>query len=148
LARSEFPFYCLNLEIPPEQIDVNVHPTKMEVKFRDQDRVYQFLKQATENSLKSITNVIPDLAAFAPKHYYSQPPLPKGTQIQIPSPLHPTPVISSVNQAAQPGPAPELPEIEQTAKPFAAGDREKWQERARRFAEQSQPDETVIFARA
>jgi DNA mismatch repair protein MutL len=145
LARSEFPFYCLNLEIPPEQIDVNVHPTKMEVKFRDQDRVYQFLKQATENSLKSITNVIPDLAAFAPKHYYSQPPLPKGTQIQIPSPLHPTPVISSVNQAAQPGPAPELPEIEQTAKPFAAGDREKWQERARRFAEQNQPDETADF---
>jgi len=145
LARSEFPFYCLNLEIPPEQIDVNVHPTKMEVKFRDQDRVYQFLKQATENSLKSITNVIPDLAAFAPKHYYSQPPLPKGTQIQIPSPLRPTPAISSVNHAAQPGPAPELPEIEQTAKPFAAGDREKWQERARRFAEQNQPDETADF---
>jgi len=137
LARSEYPFYCLNLEIPPEQIDVNVHPTKMEVKFREQERVYQFLKQATEEGLRSVTNVIPDLAAFAPRHYYAPTPLPKSAQMQIP--------VSSHSSAAPGTPSFEKSEndadsslIEKPPTPFAAGDKEKWQERARRFTEQGE----------
>ncbi len=145
LARSEYPFYCLNLEIPPEQIDVNVHPTKMEVKFREQDRVYQFLKQTTEESLKSIANVIPDLTSFTPKHYYSQPPLPKGTQIQISTPPRTTPDMVTFNLNPQPQQIPESPKAGLTEKPFAAGDRVKWQERARRFAEQGRTDEIDDF---
>jgi len=133
LARSEFPFYCLNLELPPEQIDVNVHPTKMEVKFREQEHVYQFLKQAVESSLKSITDVIPDLATFAPRHYYTTTPPPQGGQIQIPTRTHPAPEPLRFGQA---GKELVVPEVGTPAIPFAAGDSAKWQERARRFVEQ------------
>lgn len=142
LARSEFPFYCLNLELPPEQIDVNVHPTKMEVKFREQDRVYQFLKQATANSLRSITNVIPDLGTFAPHHYYTTPPPPKGTQIQIPAPDQSPSKQSEFDSSRK---TFDVPDVEIPPTPFAAGDSTKWQERARRFVEQGETSEADDF---
>jgi len=61
LSRGEFPFFCLHLILPPELIDVNVHPTKMEVKFRNQNAVYNFLKNSVQSSLKDIAEVAPAL---------------------------------------------------------------------------------------
>lgn len=77
ISRGEFPFYCINLEISPELVDVNVHPAKMEVKFSNQNQVYQFLKNSVEDSLGEITKVIPDLGRFYPETFYAPPKLPK-----------------------------------------------------------------------
>ncbi len=41
LPGNEFPVVILFITLPPSAVDVNVHPTKAEVKFRDPDRVYQ-----------------------------------------------------------------------------------------------------------
>ncbi len=43
LMTGRMPVAFLHLEIPPDQVDVNVHPTKVEVRFRDPQRVYSHL---------------------------------------------------------------------------------------------------------
>ncbi len=45
------PFYCLFLTIDPSRIDVNVHPTKQEIKFEDEKLVYNYLKVAVRHAL-------------------------------------------------------------------------------------------------
>lgn len=43
LAKGSYPFVYLSLEIDPTKIDVNVHPTKKEVAFEDEDEVVQLV---------------------------------------------------------------------------------------------------------
>ncbi len=45
------PIYALYVEIEPTRVDVNVHPTKIEVRFRDSREVHQAVRHAVENAL-------------------------------------------------------------------------------------------------
>ena len=60
LNRGEYPFFAVNLFMPHDQVDVNVHPMKLEVRFKDEWRIYHVLKSAVEESLNPILNTIPD----------------------------------------------------------------------------------------
>ncbi|MEM6840955.1 MAG: DNA mismatch repair endonuclease MutL [Bacteroidota bacterium] len=51
LPEGSFPFYTLFLEIDPQYIDVNVHPTKTEIKFSDERTVYAIVRAAVKRSL-------------------------------------------------------------------------------------------------
>jgi DNA mismatch repair protein MutL len=53
LMTGRYPVAFLFLEVPPEQVDVNVHPTKAEVRFRDKDRIYQLIQQAVSRRLRA-----------------------------------------------------------------------------------------------
>ena len=54
LMQHRFPFAVLHLTIPPEQVDVNVHPSKMEVRFTDRRAVYRFLDSSVHNALRPV----------------------------------------------------------------------------------------------
>ncbi|WP_209329640.1 DNA mismatch repair endonuclease MutL [Lunatimonas salinarum] len=51
MAPDQHPFYALFLEIDPSHIDINVHPTKTEIKFDDERTIYGVLKAAIKQSL-------------------------------------------------------------------------------------------------
>jgi DNA mismatch repair protein MutL len=53
LLKGRHPIVVLFLEMAPEQVDVNVHPTKHEVRFRDQSVVHDFIVQALQETLRS-----------------------------------------------------------------------------------------------
>lgn len=51
IAADAFPAYVLFIELDPAQVDVNVHPTKQEIKFEDEKIVYAFVQAAVKHAL-------------------------------------------------------------------------------------------------
>jgi DNA mismatch repair protein MutL len=60
LPRDAHPFYVLFLELDPKSIDINVHPTKTEIKFEDEKTVYAVVRSAVKQSL-GLHNIAPSL---------------------------------------------------------------------------------------
>lgn len=51
LIKNKFPFIVLNIEINPLYVDINVHPTKMEVRFSDDQEIFRSVYHAVNNAL-------------------------------------------------------------------------------------------------
>lgn len=52
-AHNKYPFVVLNLEIPPHDVDVNVHPTKKEVRYKNPNQIFNFVYSAIEAGLSN-----------------------------------------------------------------------------------------------
>lgn len=50
-ANNKYPFVVLNLTIPPHDVDVNVHPTKKEVRYKNPNQIFNFIYSAVEAGL-------------------------------------------------------------------------------------------------
>lgn len=65
LMQHKFPFALLHVRVAPENIDVNVHPSKMEVRFHDQPGLYAFLEEKVRQAMHS-RELIPDITLDEP----------------------------------------------------------------------------------
>ena len=59
VKRGEYPFFVINLILPTDQIDVNVHPMKTEVRFKDEWRVFHVLKLGVNDALRTVLDTVP-----------------------------------------------------------------------------------------
>ena len=78
-----YPLYCLFIDLDPAQVDVNVHPTKQEIKFEDEKIIYAFVQAAVKHALAQFS-VMPtldfDLDASIQSLPAIQQPFTKGRQ--------------------------------------------------------------------
>jgi DNA mismatch repair protein MutL len=51
IAKDSYPMYALFIDLDPAQLDINVHPTKQEIKFEDEKIVYAFVHSAVKHAL-------------------------------------------------------------------------------------------------
>ncbi len=51
VANNKYPFVVLNLELLPQDVDVNVHPAKKEVRYRNTNQIFNFVRTAVEAGL-------------------------------------------------------------------------------------------------
>lgn len=74
LLGKEYPRVLVFIELPTDMVDVNVHPAKHEVRFRDQSRIYALVRRALEQGLQTFTpdedvfSAAPAQASPAPGH--------------------------------------------------------------------------------
>jgi DNA mismatch repair protein MutL len=64
LMVGRYPLGAVFIEIAPQEVDVNVHPAKAEVRFRNQDRVFGFVQRAVRRGLLAYAPVPPVAAAL------------------------------------------------------------------------------------
>lgn len=78
IEKESFPFYVLFLEVDPARVDVNVHPTKQEVKFEDDRMMYAYLNAAVKHALAKY-NIAPSL------DFTLSPEITQLSSVQLPS---------------------------------------------------------------
>ena len=139
LMKRQYPFYVLFLEVPPEVVDVNVHPNKADVRFADNrivyGTVYSVISAVLDGSSAALEYISPAISSTVGKNKGVVSPLPEAPErasAAQPAPSKPVlpeaPAFQAVpDSAAAPSPAPAfkappaqsvLPaEASQTAKP-------------------------------
>ncbi|MFK7935173.1 MAG: DNA mismatch repair endonuclease MutL [Saprospiraceae bacterium] len=70
INKDTHPLYVIFIDIDPARIDINVHPTKQEIKFDDERLIYNYLKVAVRHALGQFS-ITPTLD-FSPDHSFSQ----------------------------------------------------------------------------
>ncbi|PUE32550.1 DNA mismatch repair protein MutL [Limnohabitans sp. Jir61] len=122
------PIYALYVEIEPTRVDVNVHPTKIEVRFRDGREVHQAVRHAVENALavpranmlmaNALQNHELPMTGTSELGALTSPTWPNANWQQAPMPLAGTRVVD-MGALWQSTPRTALPAEEQGAQSFA-----------------------------
>lgn len=87
LGKDQTPFYVICLELDPARIDVNVHPTKQEIKFVDERIIYNYLKATVRHGLGR-ASIMPTLD-FEADNFFSpnRTQMPPSDKVDVGQPL-------------------------------------------------------------
>ena len=104
LSTDHNPTYFIYFDIEPDAIDVNIHPTKTEIKFADEQAIFQILLAAVREALGKF-NITPSLDFTSETHIEMPQTAPQVTPISMPrlqvNPAY-NPFKSSTSHKAQP----------------------------------------------
>ncbi len=82
VPSGKYPPYFLYFDVPTKSIDVNVHPTKTEIKFEENQAIYAIIRSAVKQALGKF-NVAPTLD-FEQERTFDVPALKKGQEVRMP----------------------------------------------------------------
>ncbi len=134
LMKRQYPFYVLFLEVPPEVVDVNVHPNKADVRFADNrivyGTVYSVVSAVLDGSSAALEYISPAVCSTAGKNKGAVSPLPEAperapaaqpvTAASAKSALPETPAFQAAFKPAAPSPAPAFKAMPAAAPQTAA----------------------------
>jgi DNA mismatch repair protein MutL len=101
LEKGAFPFFILHLTVDPRKIDVNVHPSKMEVKFENESNIYRIVLSAVRKALAA-NDLAPSISLqdgnavgpFDAKLHYDEQAWKKATDAQTGAPVFSLPPVA------------------------------------------------------
>ncbi|NGZ09027.1 MAG: DNA mismatch repair endonuclease MutL [Nitrospira sp. LK70] len=111
LAKGSQPRFVLFLEIDPDRLDVNVHPTKREVRFSDNDLIHQLVRRAVRHAL----------SGGKADELGKTPPIEPSVRRALDSLVTTLPASESIEAGSaplQPGPKTQLPLVSEATEPY------------------------------
>jgi len=117
LPPTSFPVVLMFMEMPPHEVDVNVHPAKTEVRFRQQSLVHDFVRDSIRNTLIQTRPAAGFLAALTANPHATPSLLPAAS----PMPGEPeSEPLARAEQAAEFALTPPIPPPQEVKLPFAS----------------------------
>lgn len=83
MMQHRYPFVCLDIRVEGSMLDVNVHPTKMELRFSDQNLVYHTIQSLVRDALSG-KELIPEVTLPSPRNPEAAAPVSSKTPDQNP----------------------------------------------------------------
>ena len=121
LMKRQYPFYVLFLEVPPEVVDVNVHPNKADVRFADNrivyGTVYSVISAVLDGSSAALEYISPSISSTVGKNKGAVSPLPEASESASAGQSAPAPAAQPVTAASA---KPVPPETKAAFKPAEA----------------------------
>jgi DNA mismatch repair protein MutL len=125
LPPTSFPVILMFMEMPPHEVDVNVHPAKTEVRFRQQSLVHDFVRDSIRNTLIKTRPAAGFLSALTTNPHATPSlmppvsPMPGEPESTPPDALPESDPPADPEQAAVFTPTPPVPSLEEARLPFA-----------------------------